>query len=819
MDSWLRTAVTEYLRFYEYTGTLACFDSEHDRVDSLSTSKAAKAASEENVRSNFSTAHLLVKEQMLNAFDNGEGDLVGRLWEKHIDGKFLGEDARQIQRLEFYVHVHCALLPTRGGRILINDLSASMKHFKKFLETRGKALAADSEFLAYYALPYVPEPQKHPSFDLVFKPGWVKNMRNQLESFLASVLDKVEVPDLCRLYAKHYAQGGDGGPMAQANNQEREERLRTAFLTREQKMKQFIESMYNISVELLRQSERGGPMDSNLFLFAKERLMFFGSVINSESWGRSSNAQHETSYPSIKSIPENAVLEKTQQPILPAIDYQKVSLDLGEWANVRKQPVGASEIEAAERNCCLVLQALRWRISRSIGAKAKRRVVEAYIEGDVLGLKSPESESTPENSALVETLLSSSEIVKEYALRFINWMASDSKGRSYLLGYAPMIDLLVSTLQDEPKDTKARQNALGALQKFSLRKMPQTKMIQLDLIAWIVRILRDHTLKSLEAGDGERLLSEYTVEYSSALLMNLALRTAGKEKAEQEANGDILLVLNDLIESDNVQVRTYVNGTLYSILTRPRLKEKAMSMGMDEVLKGLMAQDNCSDQFRAQFEYILKQLASEEKSNEDDNDEESKSDDEEDDDDDDDIDEEEEEDAPLEPDEEEQSSLRAGKVEDGELAGEALLVDRYLANDGDARTAAREAKIIEGNIDDATQKSAANNSRERETDDSKPLQRPVTPAHDVPEEFKPAPRVIRTPQLGATRPVNDPFYNYHGVHVSPRELESKGEEPISEEADGGDEYEEAFGRRSKLIRTPLTSAMAYPGEFGDAAYE
>jgi hypothetical protein len=43
-------------------------------------------------------------------------------------------------------------------------------------------------------------------------------------------------------------------------------------------------------------------------------------------------------------------------------------------------------------------------------------------------------------------------------------------------------------------------------------------------------------------------------------------------------------VLSDLVEHDNLQVRTYVNGTLYSIFTRKKLREEAKSLGMREVL-------------------------------------------------------------------------------------------------------------------------------------------------------------------------------------------------------------------------------------------
>lgn len=85
-------------------------------------------------------------------------------------------------------------------------------------------------------------------------------------------------------------------------------------------------------------------------------------------------------------------------------------------------------------------------------------------------------------------------------------------------------------------------------------------MIQLDIVRWIVETIKDE----LES------LCDYTLEYATALLMNLSLRSDGKNKCEEIP--DILNVLNELIENENLQVRTHINGTLYSILTRKSLK-------------------------------------------------------------------------------------------------------------------------------------------------------------------------------------------------------------------------------------------------------
>ena len=42
------------------------------------------------------------------------------------------------------------------------------------------------------------------------------------------------------------------------------------------------------------------------------------------------------------------------------------------------------------------------------------------------------------------------------------------------------------------------------------------------------------------------------------------------------------------MEHENLQVRTHVNGTLYSLLTRPNLKLQANALGMLDMLMYLM---------------------------------------------------------------------------------------------------------------------------------------------------------------------------------------------------------------------------------------
>lgn len=52
----------------------------------------------------------------------------------------------------------------------------------------------------------------------------------------------------------------------------------------------------------------------------------------------------------------------------------------------------------------------------------------------------------------------------------------------------------------------------------------------------------------------------------------------------------MIKVLSDLMEHDNLQVRTHINGTLYSVLTRQSLKDEANELGLGEMLDYMISQ-------------------------------------------------------------------------------------------------------------------------------------------------------------------------------------------------------------------------------------
>jgi len=177
-------------------------------------------------------------------------------------------------------------------------------------------------------------------------------------------------------------------------------------------------------------------------------------------------------------------------------------------------------------------------------------------------------------------------------------------------------------------------------------------MIEGDLIRWLSQLLSDHDN-----------LSDYTLEYSVALLMNLCLRSAGKRRCLRDA-GHILRIMSDLLGHENQEIRPYVNGTLYSILALPAVKEEARALGMEEILNCFLKDDN-PDMTR-QIQFIIQQLNSDDPSatNEPESDDE-------------DEDEDDDEGDAIDADLDKQEVL---EPKDGELCGDELLSLHYSLN-------------------------------------------------------------------------------------------------------------------------------------------
>ncbi|KAI1235914.1 hypothetical protein IHE44_0002005 [Lamprotornis superbus] len=638
---------------------------------------------------------------------SSEDTLPVQLWEEHILS--LVHDSDPVaQNLEFYLHIYFAtfLLKQTMGKPDKAELEERISYFKAYLETKGAALSQTTEFLPFYALPFVPNPMIHPSFKEIFQDSWTLDLKTRLENFLSLTLKSRQTPRLLTIFKES---GQCNKEMMQHLHQQlmkREQRYMTN-LKRLHKLQMDYRNLLGVTAELVDSLEATitGKMITPEYLQSVFACLFSNHL-------KQTVAHHiDFSRPGTASTLLRASLAsiKLQDvPLLPSLDYEKLKKDL---------------ITGSDRLKALLLQALRWvrtgevleasrakihfvnkmvvlvmsstsqatsllvklakavemmkRLTTSYPGEQRDTIMQAYISNDLL-----DCHSNCQRSVL-QLLYSKSEVVRQYMARLINAFASLIEGRAYLSQNPTLLQMLEDRLKAEDKDSLTWENVLGALQKFSLRRALQSAMIKDGLIFWLVDVLIDPDC-----------LSDYNLEYCAALLMNLCLRSAGKKICASIPN-HMLRVLSGLLDHENPKIQSYVNGALYSILAIPSVREEAKEMGMEEILRCFIKERN--EEMVRQIEFVIKQLNSEEPFNDsivsDDDEEE----------------EYEEEDSDiLEPDLDKDEVLLPQM---GELSGEKLLTTEYLGiMTHTPKTKKKQFAGVHQSIDE-------------------PLQRPVTPGY------------------------------------------------------------------------------------------
>ncbi|XP_075862150.1 lisH domain-containing protein ARMC9 isoform X2 [Microcebus murinus] len=697
-ESELLGLVKEYLDFAEFEDTLKTFSKEC-KIKGKPLCKTAGGSLRDS-------KSLTIQKDLVTAFDSGDQQVFFNLWEEHVPSSIRDGDSLA-QKLEFYLHIHFAiyLLKHSIGRPDREELEERISYFKTYLETKGAALSQTTEFLPFYALPFVPNPMVHPSFKELFQDSWTPELKLKLEKFLALIFKASNTPKLLTIYKEN---GQSNKEMLQQLHQQlvEAERRSMTYLKRYNKIQADYHNLIGVTAELVDSLEAtvSGKMITPEYLQSVCIRLFSNqmrqSLAHSVDFTRPGTA-------STMLRASLAPVKLKDVPLLPSLDYEKLKKDL---------------VWGSDRLKAFLLQALRWRLTTSHPGEQRETVLQAYISNDLLDCHSHNQRS------VLQLLHSKSEVVRQYMARLVNAFASLAEGRLYLAQSTKVLRMLEGRLKEEDKDAITRENVLGALQKFSLRRPLQTAMIQDGLIFWLIDILKEPDC-----------LSDYTLEYSVALLMNLCLRSAGKNMCAK-VPGVVLKVLSDLLGHENHEIQPYVNGALYSILSIPSIREEARAMGMEDILRCFIKEGNA--EMIRQIEFIIKQLNSEELP-----DGVLESDDDEDEDDEEDHDTME---ADLDKDELIQPQL-------GELSGEKLLTTEYLGimtNTGKVRR--KGLASVQWSVDE-------------------PLRRPVTPGghrtgYPVLEDHLIAPQTARRARNGRPRaPPGAQRAVYEGKRGAPEE--------------------------------------------------
>ena len=237
-----------------------------------------------------------------------------------------------------------------------------------------------------------------------------------------------------------------------------------------------------------------------------------------------------------------------------------------------------------------------------------------------------------------------------------------------------------------------------------------------------------------------------------------------------------------MMEHDNLQVRTHVNGTLYSILTLQSLKQQANALGMLDMLMYLLRSSD--EQMQRQVQYIYNQLLNAEQPNNDEGDPtknlEEKSD----------IEEEEEEDYEEDIDENDEDDDEIDHVDEtelfdtlkieGVLTGEEWLTSQFLLANTEAmaQTVTISKKMEEENKEKLNKSDISNNRRPISPFGTGPGDNPFSlskvgyahPANldrSLPSAMKTRNKIPRTPDGG----VRDPNWKNEFVPDRPFSLE------------------------------------------------
>lgn len=637
--------IKEFLKFEDFEETVESFDKECKYKGKLVSKPLGSSLRDSKMR--------VIQKDLLSSFDDGDYKVFFELWANYISTEVKDSDTHA-QSLEFYLYIHFTIYPLRKQfNHERGDFEDRVPLFKQFLETRGAALCQTTEFLPYYALPFVPNPTIHPSFKNLFQDSWVPQLKNKLERFLAVSLKSPNIPRLLSLYTEGGRSTKEAMQQLQIQLAESDRRIAT-FIKKFNKIQADYHNLIGITAELVDSLEAtlSGKMISPEYLQSVCVRLFSSqmrhSTVQSTDFTRPGTASSILRASLAPQRPKEV-------PMLPSLDYDKLKKDL---------------LEGTDRLQALLLQALRWRLTRSLPGEQRDTVLQAYISNDLL------DRFSNSQKAVLHLMWSQNDIVRQYMARLINAFASLSDGRVYLTQIPVLLKIMTETLKKEEKDSVTREHVLVALQKLSLRRSQQTAMIEDGLICWLVDELQDSDC-----------LSDFTLEYSTALLMNLCLRTKGKRKCAEKAK-HALKVLTDLLGHESHEIRPYVNGALYSILSIPSVREEAKEMSVEEIL-WCYCKDDDPDHNR-QIQFIIKQLNSTEEEGPESDDEEEEDDNDED---------------LMETDLDKEEVL---EPQTRELSGESLLTTEYLGIMTNMAKAKKRTPLPQSGGDE-------------------PLQRPVTP--------------------------------------------------------------------------------------------
>lgn len=556
------SAIEEYLAYHQLDRPLEAFRRDCDRAELRHKSSRASAALQQGV------------ENVLVDFDAGRRERFAAGWERAMPEDFrLGREGRALElRLQAYFATFRARKALQsGGEPDALQLQVDLEPFRLFLTSHGlDEVCGEEALMPLFALPFVQRPYAQPHIAAVFKAKWQQELRRDVDAALRS-----RHPQLPLLYELlEPSPGAEGQADGTAWRRVWAELVRVA----------------DFGLDAATMLACGVPVSGELLQRARQLLQRLREQVPG---GLELRLHSELPIvgPGVMS-PARSVRSRaaTAPPEMPRdLDFGKLAQHIRSGASERDRLFAGVGTSLAA-----VLRALLQRLASAEAPLSHRRgFLVAVACFDVLGVRA-RPQTLPQ--------LLSDPSLAELTLGILAVLACEASGRSYIVENLACVESVVEILKSQPLDSSMHIQALAAMQRLSLRRKPQDRMIELGLVDWVIGVL---------GWQGEAIQgmpSEFSLEFGSAMLMNLALRSAGRQKC---AELDALTVSLNLMEHWNPQIRTHINGTLYSLLSVPSFRAQARRAGLEQILKSIHAQAaSLGDEIsRRQIEYLLEQLS------------------------------------------------------------------------------------------------------------------------------------------------------------------------------------------------------------------
>jgi len=383
------------------------------------------------------SVELNAESQILEAFEKGLREPFFKKWNNYVPVHIRSTD-EFCNKLEFYIHLYFVVYNVHP--FSKKNLQRNKKHdtsldrqevqaFKHYLDTKGPKLAQTTEFVQFYALPYIPNPLSHPSLKDVFTREWLIELKSKLQSFLSEVGTSENLPVIYQMYSGYVKalNGGIGGTMLAAGShpeeygkvisqlensnqslmnilqeynekyeglaknyevvKRNEEIVRNHLFESNVKWINFLKEVIiltNETLQVVDTQKTGAVVSENIIDILKKKLQTYETFLNSNQEELFNTSQDNSFIEKVSTsheagTPDHSTLSNVQNKFQfdergGGAQYAKAYTMLN-FEKVKSFLVNPSNNEPS---LCALIQALGWRITKVQGINMRREVILSY---------------------------------------------------------------------------------------------------------------------------------------------------------------------------------------------------------------------------------------------------------------------------------------------------------------------------------------------------------------------------------------------------------------------------------------------------------